>query len=483
MKNVFLLIGSVCIPSFCFLQNPIQAALDNLAKDPAMRSAGFSACVMDAQTGEVVATYQPDLSVSPASALKIATTSAALDILEPAFTFKTEIQYDGKIEKDGLLYGNLYVKGGGDPTLGSDQMDEAIGLESLLDQWAVAIKDAGITCVIGQVIGDASYFSTQVNPGGWQYSDLGNYYGSGAWGLNLHENIYYILFQQNPRLGQQPSIVAHEPLIPGLELVNEVTSGPAGSGDNAYIYGGPWTQKCFVRGTIPAGSAVFSIKGAVPDPPLFMAQQLRNALAEHEVSNDQPPAGWITNQKNNIRRTLFTHSSPTLSAIVQRANIHSVNLYCEALLKMIGKKLKDEGSTFAGAKALEDYWKNKGLDTKGVFIEDGSGLSPTNAVTSRFLAGVMRLAFQNKKIFDHFNNSLPEAGKTGILKNKFAGTPAYGNLRAKSGTLNRVRTYAGYTRSQSTAKTLAFALLAQNYEGSGTAMRQKLERVMEVMSR
>ena len=187
-----------------------------------------------------------------------------------------------------MLRGNLYLKGFGDPTLGSDQMNEAEELDVVMEKFRLAIQQKGIRKIEGQIIGDGSYYGTDVNCDTWQWNDLGNYYAAGVWGLNIHENLYYLRFRQNATLGQTPAIAAIEPFIDGLAFYNEVQSAKRGSGDNAYIYGAPYDFTRYVRGTIPVGSKLFSIKGSMPDPPLFAAQYFKDKLEEVGIASTRP---------------------------------------------------------------------------------------------------------------------------------------------------------------------------------------------------
>ncbi|MEM9990218.1 MAG: D-alanyl-D-alanine carboxypeptidase/D-alanyl-D-alanine-endopeptidase, partial [Bacteroidota bacterium] len=191
--------------SFAFAQDGLQSAIDALAKDETLQAGAFSMTAIDIASGEVIATYAPDKSLIPASSLKVITTATALSLLGADFQFKTELQYDGILE-NGVLNGNLYIKGYGDPTLASDQMKGATSLKPLMKTWAAAIQKAGIRQITGKIIGDDTYFDGVLAGDMWSWADLGNYYGAGAWGLNLHENFYYLDFQQVNQLGQTPKV-------------------------------------------------------------------------------------------------------------------------------------------------------------------------------------------------------------------------------------------------------------------------------------
>lgn len=463
-------------------QSSLQKSVEALVSDPALKHAGVSICVVDVESGTIVASYQADLSLTPASSLKVVTTATALALLGADFHFSTELGIDGSIEKDGTLRGNVYLIGSGDPTLGSDQLEGTPDLEAIVEKFRLALQQKGIRKVDGHIVGDGTRFSTAANAPTWQWNDLGNYYAAGAWGLNIHENFYYLRFAQIPTLGETPRIAAIEPEVPGLEFINEVTSAPRGSGDNAYIYGAPYTFTRHVRGTIPVGSGLFSIKGSIPDPPLWAAQLMLASIERIGIPVNRGAISQLDLQRRGWnpagRTVLLTHLSPPLRAIIERTNQQSVNLYCESLLRALALKNGGEGSLEKGLEIVTAYWANQGLDTGGCYLQDGSGLSARNAVTTRFLASLLRSVARQPVLFEAFLPSLPAAGQSGALQN-LRGAAA-GRLWAKSGTLDRVRSFTGYARNRE-GRLRAFSVIVNNFTGAGSAMRQKLETFMTKM--
>ncbi|MEL6639692.1 MAG: D-alanyl-D-alanine carboxypeptidase/D-alanyl-D-alanine-endopeptidase, partial [Bacteroidota bacterium] len=138
--------------------------------------ASTSICLLDRQTGAVLASHQPDQSLIPASTLKVLTTATALALLGEDFRYQTHFEYDGRIEADGTLRGNLYLRGTGDPTLASPQLDATDRATTVLDQLVTALEKAGIRRIEGQVVGDASHFEGAPLARTWPWEDLGNYY-------------------------------------------------------------------------------------------------------------------------------------------------------------------------------------------------------------------------------------------------------------------------------------------------------------------
>lgn len=363
---------------------------------------------VDAESGRVLYDENSQKNMTPASSLKVVTTATALQILGPEFRFKTELEYDGSLES-GTLKGNLYIHGGGDPCLGVD-------IAKQIEEWTSAIQKLGIHVIEGEVVGDASRWESALAPPGWLWEDLGNYYGAGACALSFHENKYTLFFKPG-RVGEAAQILRLDPFIPGLQLVNEVKTGPEGSGDRACIYGSEYSLLQIVRGTIPAGLKEFAIKGAIPDPAQFCAITLIDALKDKGIAikRQRIPSG---------KRTAFhTTYSPPLKEIIFSTNHKSHNLYAEHLLKKMGEATYGEGSTQGGIQAVKSFWQAQQIDLEG--LADGSGVSRKNLVTARQMVAIL-LKMKDSMLF---RNSLPEE-KTGI--------------RAKSGSMTGVIAYAGY---------------------------------------
>lgn len=459
------------------LTQSLQDKVDQFVRDYSLRHANISVCVIDIAAHRIVAEHRPEYVVPPASTLKAITTATALSVLGPNFRFPTELQYDGSISR-GRLNGNLYLKGYGDPTLGAGQIDGNPDLDGIMETFKTAVAGQGIKAITGSVIGDGSFYDSQGAVDSWQWADLGNYYGVSARGLNINNNEYTLYFARSTRVGASPRIARTDPEIPWMEFVNEVKQAGPRTGDQAYIYGSPYTYLRYVRGTIPAGSSTFDIKGSIPDPPLLAARELRLALEREgiAVANGEQTVQQGINSAQ--RRVIIRHQSPTLSAIVERANMRSVNMYCEAMVKEIGRQKNKVGSTEAGTEAILGYWADRGVAVEGITLTDGSGLSRANAVSARFMAEVLRKISLDQIIFPIFRASLPRAGYSGNLSGKFKNTGAYGKLYAKSGTLGNVRGYTGYFTGAN-GRDYSFAILVSNYTASGGAMRSRMDGLMQ----
>ncbi|UZR92591.1 D-alanyl-D-alanine carboxypeptidase/D-alanyl-D-alanine endopeptidase [Chondrinema litorale] len=489
--QIFLFINIILVTFSCkapeekqiaFAPEPVTESeiLNEVAKlltDPEMTGTSLSLYVENLDSAETVVAYMPDISLATASTMKALTTATALQVLGSEFKFETKITYSGTVDEQGTLHGDLYIIGGGDPTFGSDNMP------SLMDFLANRILEKGIKKIEGKLIGDASIFESKLISDTWIWEDIGNYYGAGPSGLSIHENQYSIYFQTGINIDDPTKIVEIAPSVTNLHIENEVLTGKKGSGDNAYIYGAPYSYNRIVRGTLPPNQRRFMIKGAMPDPALFCVQYFRKTLEAKGIlisSDIEVLRKTTAPAKPNIEE-IYTYQSENLAEIIKRTNYKSVNLYADAMLKMIGYKLENKGTFKDGTQAVIDFWEEKGINMKGVYMEDGSGLSRFNAISSKTLTQVIKYTFSHDE-GNFFYNSLPIAGKTGTLKSLSKGNISEGKIRAKSGYIKNVRAYTGIAETYS-GKKLVFSLLINNHAKSYRDLSGDIENIFDLLVR
>lgn len=473
MLRYLLCCLGLSLASPAWSQGNIAEAVAQFCQSSDLAGATVTIDVVEVATGRQVAAFQPTTAAIPASTQKLITTAVALDQLGPDFRFTTRLLTTGTLV-DGTLQGDLYIVGDGDPSLGSPYLAEVPGFSDLLDRWLEAVRRAGIRRINGRVIGDASCLGTDGTGSGWPWNDLGNYYGAGALGLNLHENFYFLDFLQRSREGSRPLLQGARPQVQGLDWQNELRSGPPGSGDQAYIFAAPFSQQAYVRGTIPVGNRRFTIKGSVPDPPRFAARSLCQHLEDHNIPVALAPETDRTlGPRQQAGKVIDQYDSPPLRVLVARTNLRSNNLYAEALLRAVNRQASLPAFARSGTEVLTDWLTAAGIPTAGLRLEDGSGLAPRNFLPASTLTALLRYQAGTAA----WRSSLPVAGRTGNLKNFLRGTAAEGRLAAKSGSLAGVRAYAGYaTRTDGTE--LAFAVLVNNYTLEGRALQRKMLRLL-----
>jgi len=464
--------------SFC--QNArIQDFMDGFVKREIFRHATISASVLEVNGEKEILDYQKDKVLVPASSLKLFTTFSALHYLGEDYTYKTHLDYSGQILEDGTLEGDIYIIGSGDPTLGSSKFSGHLNFPDLISDITNKIKSAGITCVSKNIVADESIFNSYPISPSWQWNDLGNYYAGGSWGVNINDNQYFVFFGQQAAEGMIPKLKRYGPKIPNLILQNEVETGKAGSGDQAYIFGGPYDYTKRIVGTIPPGTKEFVIKGSIPDPPLFLAYHIQLALKKKKVKVDEYKTifEW-TGIKPKMNR-IGSYESPKLKTIVRRANQESNNLYCEALLKTIGLKKSGRGSGTDGIKAVEDYMKSLSVDISGIRLEDGSGLSTRNAISSHMMSDFLK-GIANSLTLEKATSFLPKAGIEGTVKSLLRNSPAKGRVWAKSGSMEGVMSYSGYIKTRS-GKWVSYCIVVNGFDQKLTMIRIELQDFLEAV--
>ena len=455
----------------------IELAVQKLEADKDLKNALVGFYALDLDENKVVGNLDSNKSMVPASTMKLVTTATAIEMLGQNKRFPTHIKYSGEIS-GGVLKGNIYIEGGGDPCLGSERFNTHYG--DFMLNWANSIAKLGIDSIDGRVIADATIFDEQMIPSTWIWEDIGNYYGAGACGLSIYENKYTVTLNSFNN-GDTTAITGVSPPIPNLKFDNYVKGGQTHK-DLSYIFGPPYQDARIIRGEIPANKQSFAIKGAIPDPAFLAAFELDAQLRSLGIPLSQSSTTvrkLKDERKGNShqkRNTITTTWSPKLIEIIQLTNKYSINLFAEHLIKHIGLKKFNRGTTKAGAEAMQLFWKEKGMDIDGLYINDGSGLSRFNGITAKQLVELLK--YMNKSENSAlFLSTLPVTGTSGTLKNLCRGTAAQGKIAAKSGTMTRVKSYAGYVSAKN-KHTIAFAIMVNNYNCTSYQMKKKLEKIM-----
>ncbi len=437
-----------------------------------MKGSSVGLVVTDLSNGKILMSEGSNLLLAPASTLKTVTTATALELLGPDYRFQTMIGYSGN--RDTVLKtlnGNIVVKGGGDPTLGSMINGMTGSPDSIARQITDALKKEGIVTVTGDLVVDVSAYDQLALPGSWAWEDIGNYYGAAPSALTFADNMIFLYFDSPAKSGEPVTLVRTFPDIPWLSWQNELRSSSVNR-DLAYIYGSPWGEKRIIRGTIPAGRKMFEVKASMPEPPLYFGDFLAAKLAESGIQL----RGSVRIVSAKVEFTsVLTIFSPPLEQIIREINHESVNLFAEHLVMQLAFEKTGKGSLQEGLNLIEGFWKENGV-AEPFFLEDGSGLSRFNAVSSQFLVRVLT-RMHGSRYGMVFRTSLPSAGNgtlTGFPTEDFPGE----TLRCKSGSMERVRGYAGYLQCVS-GRQVAFAVLVNNFPATSQDVMREIRGLLK----
>ncbi len=478
-NKIVLLCLLICFHALAGAQTP--APVKRLLQAPYMRGASFSLIVKDVQDGKTVCSYDMDRLQSPASVLKTVATATALEILGEDYRYPTTLEYDGTLE-NGTLKGNLYIKGSGDPSLGSSYF--APDQNKFLSAWIAALQKAGIRRITGSIISDESIFDTEGASVKWLREDMGNYYAPGSYGLSVFDNMYKLSLQTGA-VGSRPVLKGTEPNIPFIRFKNYLKTASVSS-DSAYIIGAPLDDVRYLYGVLPANREAYVLKGDIPDPALYLAHYLTDRLRQKGIQVDGAPSCYRIEAEENRwnkkeRKEIVTTYSPTLREIASVCNHVSHNLYADALLKTIGMQYKPRKneviSSFGrGVQVVKEYWEKKGLDVFSLRMNDGSGLAPADKVSAGFMGELLAYMATESAVSEAFIASLPQAGIEGSVRNFLKGSKLQGKARLKSGGITGVRSYAGYITED--GKTYAVAIFSNNYSCPMNRMTGALEKLL-----
>jgi D-alanyl-D-alanine carboxypeptidase/D-alanyl-D-alanine-endopeptidase (penicillin-binding protein 4) len=425
------------------------------------RSGGWGAIIVSLTHGDTLFAQNADAMMQPASTMKMYTSAVALDRFGPDFTFHTPVLRDGTIGPDGSLAGNLYLRGVGDPSLSSRFWRD----EEPMDALAKQIAAAGIKRIRGDIIGDATAFDDKLVPDGWKTSYLGASYAARVSALSLNENLIWVVAKPD---GNKASVTL-DPATTAIPIDGSVGL-VGGSGGRIAASRRP-DGTINVRGSIGSRSGPLKYSFVVDNPALFTTGALRASLQKLGITVDgqtrlaATPASAVE---------VAAISSPTLAQIIGEMDRESINLYAELLFRAAAHaSLNQVGSAETALTNLRDFLSKKVGTSPGVVdVADGSGLSQLDRVTARSM--VQLLGYVHHADWGPvFHAALPVDGESGTLKRRSKGTPARGNLHAKTGTTNNIAALGGYVTAKN-GEVLAFSLIYNGTDrwNAKTAMDQ-----------
>lgn len=428
----------------------------------------MSVLIQNLNTGEVIESYRPEHVVPPASVMKLLTTGVALESLGPNFRFPTVLEYTGTIE-NGVLNGDLYIRGGCDPSLGWK------GRTAFLDRWVKAIQKAGIRRIDGAIIADMTMLDGDAQNPGWLCEDAGNYYAPGIFALNYYGNTMNIVLESGEP-GAMASVVRTDPVVEDVYFINRVRCDKI-SHDGAFVSGLPYSRERYLTGVVPSNLGTFGVKGDLPNPGLLLARHLTAKLREAGIKIKREATYEADyNPLTPPRTELYTHYSEPLKEIVKETNINSNNLYAEALFRYLGTKYSLPGSIHNSQDILREYWQRRGVAMQNAIIKDGCGLAPQDAVSAKTFVQLLTIMSRSKNK-EAWMASLPISGQTGTLKTLCPKTPLEGRIHAKSGTIAGTKNFAGYI-DMPNGQTWVFAILINSAPGKAKNIQNVIQQYL-----
>jgi D-alanyl-D-alanine carboxypeptidase/D-alanyl-D-alanine-endopeptidase (penicillin-binding protein 4) len=467
----------------------LERDLAAIFEDPKFSNAIWAVSIKSLENGEYLFRLNDTKSVLPGSNFKLFTTAEALSLLGPDFRYTTQLVTTGTIS-NGVLRGDLIIRGAGDPTFGSQLMKDDSDPTAVLEAWADSLKHRGIRRIDGSIVGDDSYFNdahgeSDYYPLGWTVEDLPYYYAMPTAALVFNEDQIGVTVTPGVAKGS----AARYEIIPSTDFIPVENYGIT-KGDSLVIKRKRMPDSVVATGSTSIdisrdlGSNIITIKGEIPqhataitqqlsveEPALYTATLLSEILEERgitlngKVTTSPRGASAISaSEKTKFlkAKVLATYTSPPLSEIITVMNKHSDNLFAEELFRTLGKEIGGEGSWMSGTQVMKRYLAGINIDTTKIAIYDGSGLSRMDLITADQMVRLLEAMHKNAKLYESFDTSMPVMGVDGTLASRLKGTSAENNVHAKTGYLTGVRSISGYLRTVN-GELIAFSMIANNY--------------------
>ena len=495
----------------------LRARLQALMDEPQLASSFVAAKVASLDTGRVLFEANAGKLMMPASNMKLYTVAAALDRLGPNFRFVTSVYAAQKPDANGAVHGDLVIYGRGDPTYatrfnGGDYY-------KAIDDLAANIAAAGVKRIEGNLVGDESYFTGPELGPGWEWDDLQLYYAAPVSALTINDNAIDLFVKPGAKAGA-PGVVTtgpassaidirtlpqikspadyfsfevqagHRPPRPDVHIANRTLTAPAGSKRELKIERALNDNWIEVTGTIPLDDQGYTGDIAVPRPADLSTSMLREALNKRGVTcagqrTIDVDVGATAPLDISKLVEIARRESPPFSEVAAQTLKPSQNLYAELILRTLGKQFPASDPKLttaeAGSAVVRAFLREAGVaNADHLSFFDGSGLARSDLVTAE--ATLQLLTYMNRHRYAQaWRDALPIAGVDGTLRSRMKNTPAAGNVRAKTGTLNNVASLSGYVTS-ATGERLVFSLMVNHYPDESEARRIFLDPVAVLLA-
>ena len=482
--------GALLLTCLGLQAQSLQQKVDQAVTVEPLKGAVVGVMVQD-MSGHVVAQREAGRRMVPASNLKLITTGTALHALGPDFRFETGIGYTGEVDADGTLHGDVYIVGGGDPTIGvADTV--AVKPDALFWRWKSLLKDAGISRIDGRIIGDGRAYEGHLENQSWSYDDTGTYYGAGCNALSFYENAIDYAVSAGVE-GEPVKVIQRYPDTPWMHFGNLTSTGPKGTGNSLYLYTTDLAPYAEMRGTFAVDRKQklehFANKYGALTCAYYFWQNLRGTgwavsggYADIDRNGYVRGRDFVPVDKAGTPKVVGKSESPALSRIVRLTNVLSDNFYAEAIFRQMGERASGvavyDSCRVALADVLEDLVPG-GLE--GLRLEDGSGLSRLNTVSPAFLASFLR-SMTRSRGFNAFLASLPKPGE-GTVATLLPKLPAdkKARVRVKSGSMDGVLCYSGYILDESGKPQFVFSLMVNGATAKTAVLRDTLGSLIETL--
>jgi D-alanyl-D-alanine carboxypeptidase/D-alanyl-D-alanine-endopeptidase (penicillin-binding protein 4) len=455
-------------------EGELAPAIERALGRPALRRAFCGVRVESLRDGRVLYSLNADRAFVPASNLKLVTAVLGLTHLGPAYTFRTELYASGVV-RAGVLEGDLWVKGFGDPTLTTTRLRECIS----------ALRERGVERVKGGIWVDDTFFLGPRIPRGWAYDYLQDSYAMPVSALSVNRNV--VSFTVSPTADGQPAAVAWDPPVDCLAVRVEVQTAPPGTRSTLRASRAPGSTTYILRGTIARDAKPARVGPiTLEDPALYAGHALKQLLVGAGIVVEGSVGRGILPADASLFHQIRSRPlSQLLSDFLKTSDNHFGEQILQTVVAEVRAQAVREGQNGPASPPTPESLASGLLTTLGgqpddVRVVDGSGLSRLNLVTPLALVRVLRHAYA-QPWGPQFVQALPVAGVDGTLARRMRQTPAAGTVRAKTGTVNVVSSLSGYATTRG-GEPLAFSLLMNHFTGDPSEARAAQDEIVTLLA-
>jgi serine-type D-Ala-D-Ala carboxypeptidase/endopeptidase (penicillin-binding protein 4) len=441
----------------------LQSDLSALINNPDMSNAIIGVSVRSISTGEQFFKHNDSKSFTPASNQKILTTSAALKYLGSDFKFSTSAYLDGELLQNGEFFGNIIIRGSGDPTMSDYYKENPL---DFVDKFATRLDSLGVRIIRGNIIGDDSYFDEIHYGPGWAWDDFLFPYCAQTNALSINDNKISIEVKQGDTTGL-PADISVSPECSYYRVINRIRTVGIGELTEIVPYRELHSNIFELSGQIAYDTSRINkvnINVTIDNPTLFFLNIVKDALERHNI---RFRGALVDVQDYNEEidymslSPVFEYQSPELSEIIKVVNQQSHNLSADNIFKTIAKETSGVGSFAKGSEQILKFASSAGIPPDKIAVFDGSGLSRFNLFTPKYMVDLLTKNYKADYQED-FINSLASPGQEGTLKHRMTQTLAENRVKAKSGSMNNISTLSGYVTTRD-GEVLAFSIMTMNF--------------------
>ncbi len=478
------------------VKSKAQRYIEMASRNDLLKSSVFGVLALT-EGGDTLASWNCGMRMIPASTMKLVTTGMAIHRLGPDFKYVTRIAYVGAV-KDGVLDGDLYIVGGGDPTIASKD-SIAVPSDRLFAQWKSFLDKAGIKTVNGRVIGDGRYFDGPLEKDTWSYQDIGTAYGAGLNGLSFYENALDFKVSAGTSVGSPVNVSVSYPDLPWMRYENSGKTSPAGTGDELYLFNSEFLPYAEVRGSFAIDRKPKTEEFSNRFGSYTCAHYFCEYLKSVGVTVSKGPAdvrlGRVRSDLSSVEYGPYAQRvddlimlgqtySPSLKSIARATNLKSDNFYAETLFRTLGRRLHHSASYDSSYVAVDEVLKSLGVSVDDVRIVDGSGLARHNYVSPSFFVRFLSAMMDSPSFGDYIQTIGQPGGRHYEVRLRDAPASIKSRVHLKSGSMNGVRCFSGYIEPSAGSKsdTVIFSIMTNNALVPASRIDPIIDRIIVLLA-